>query len=68
MSDDTTINLYDMRKEQFDRECDNIQTKTEALLHMVPKHDRERRKKILDLHKLKLKKALQKLNNDLKTL
>lgn len=68
MSNDTTINLYDMRKEQFDRECDHIQTKTEALLRMVPKHDRERRAKILDLHKLKLKKALQKLNNDLKTL
>ena len=68
MNNNTAINLYDIRKQQFDRECDNIQAKTEQLLSRIPRHDRERRKKILDLHKLKLKKALELLHNDLKIL
>lgn len=61
------INIFDLIQQQFDAECDNIQEQTEKLLNMVPKHDVDRRKKILDLHKLKLKEALTKLDSDLKS-
>jgi hypothetical protein len=68
MNTQAGINIYDLIQQQFDGECDNIQLQTEKLLNLVPKHDLPRRKKILDLHKLKLKEALLKLDNDLKSL
>ncbi|MCD6109568.1 hypothetical protein J7J83_02315 [bacterium] len=61
-------NIYDMIQQQFETKCDNIQSETDKLLNMVPKYDIKRRKKILDLHKLKLKEALFKLNENLKSL
>lgn len=68
MNTQTKIDIYEMIQHQFEVECDNIQTQTEKLLDMVPKHDTERRRKILDLHKLKLKEALLKLDDDLKSI
>jgi len=62
------MNLYQIIQQQFESECDVIQAKTEELLTAVPKHDLVRRKKILDLHKLKLREALLKLNHDLKSI
>jgi hypothetical protein len=62
------INLYEMIQQQFQSECDCIQTKTEELLTVIPKHDLVRRKKILDLHKLKLREALLKLDHNLKSI
>ena len=52
----------------FEKECDRIQGHTERMLDMVPKHDTGRRGKILDLHKLKLQKALDTLNIKLEQL
>jgi hypothetical protein len=52
----------------FEKECDKIQVHTERMLDMVPKHDTGRRGKILDLHKLKLQKALNALNVKLEQL
>jgi len=49
----------------FDMTCDRIQEQTERMLDLVPKHDIVRRGKILDLHRLKLQKALDDLNNQL---
>lgn len=62
------INIYELIQQQFEVKCNNIQQQTEKLLKMVPEYDTKRRKKILDLHKLKLKDALIKLDADLKTL
>lgn len=68
MNTKNEINLYGLVQQQFEDECDNIQAQTEKLLSMVPKHDMKRRGKILDLHKLKLKEALIKLDTKLKSL
>ena len=62
------MDSYDVIQKQFEIKCDNIQKQTEKLLSLVPKHDTLRRKKILDLHKLKLKEALLQLDTDLKSL
>jgi hypothetical protein len=58
--DDETIKLLKIEAE-FEDACDSIQKKTEEMLSKVPIHDKERRGKILDLHKDKLRKALQLL-------
>lgn len=68
MNTQTGMNIYEMIQQQFEVECDNIQAQTEKFLSSIPKHDTKRRGKILDLHKLKLKEALLKLDNDLKSL
>ncbi len=62
------MNPYLMVQQKFESECDEIQRQTEKLLGMVPKNDQNRRKKILDLHKMKLKEALIKLNSNLKSI
>lgn len=61
----TTDQQIDKLQEAFEMTCDQIQEQTEHMLDLVPKHDIERRRKILDLHRLKLQKALDDLNNQL---
>lgn len=61
----TTDQHIDMLQNAFEMTCDQIQMQTERMLDLVPKHDIDRRQKILDLHRLKLQKALDDLNNQL---
>jgi len=68
MNIQTETNLYNMIQRQFEVKCDNIQVETEKFLRLVPKYDIKRRKKILELHKLKLKEALFNLDQKLKSL
>lgn len=57
---DETIKLLKIEAE-FEEACDSIQKKTEKMLSEVPIHEKERRGEILDLHKDKLRRALQLL-------
>jgi len=55
----------DKLQSAFEMTCDQIQEQTEQMLDLVPRHDMERRKKILDLHRMKLQKAIDSLNSQL---
>jgi len=61
----TTDQQIDKLQGAFEMTCDQIQMQTERMLDLVPRHDKPRRQKILDLHRLKLQKALEDLNNQL---
>ena len=61
----TADQQIDQLQKTFDMTCDRIQEQTEHMLDLVPKHDKIRRGKILDLHRLKLQKALDGLHKQL---
>ncbi len=65
MAGSTKDKQIDRLQGAFEMTCDQIQMQTERMLDLVPRHDIERRKKILDLHRAKLQKALNDLNNQL---
>jgi hypothetical protein len=65
MADATKDKQIDRLQNAFEMTCDQIQMQTERMLDLVPRHDKQRRQKILDLHRAKLQKALNDLNNQL---
>ncbi|MFC1647607.1 hypothetical protein ACFL10_01275 [Patescibacteria group bacterium] len=61
----TADQQIDQLQKTFDMTCDRIQEQTDRMLDLVPKHDKVRRGRILDLHRLKLQKALDDLHKQL---
>ena len=52
-------------QQAFEKECDNIQKDTEKLLRAISEEDKSSHVEILKNHKLKLQKALEKLQKKL---